>query len=493
MAQSGWLPEISPDANVSTNAQQPWQIDRQTGRATSNMPPVPPMDEAELSTGKALRLVDLISLALRRNPANLQSWEQARAAAARLGQAKSTYYPTVNFQAQVGKNNNVNQDPSQYTPTTRSFNYGPQLNITYLLLDFGSRGYGREAAKETLIASNFQYNRSLQDTILDVEKSFFNLDSANMQLKAQEDALKVAQATLATVEIQMKTGLATITQQLQARQAVAQAVYNLESAKAQVTTAQANLAKSVGMPANAGLTIEPPVGDPPLTELDVTVNSMISDALMRRPDLAGKFATFRSKLALAKQAQRDIMPSVSGNLQLQRNYFDESFKGGAAGSAKIDSFADYFAGQFVFSVDLFDGFLKINKAREARANAEAARQDLLATEIRAIAEVWNDYYNYRTALKQLESGKELVAASEKAFNAASIGFKTGLNSILDLLTAQNNFSNARLTFIQARTSLFLAAASLSYSTGELAPPEKGEPEPVVSALKQMEETIGEEK
>lgn len=489
-AQSGWFPEISPDANVSTSSEKPWQADGSISRSITNKPLPAKANDAELIDGKSLRLVELITLALRRNPAALQSWEQARVAAAQLGEAKSLYYPTVTFQAQVGKNNNVNSDQTQYTPTTRTFNYGPQISVTYLLLDFGSRGFGREAARQTLIASNFQFNRTLQDTILGVETAYFNLDSARMQQQAQEDALKVAQTTLESVEIQIKTGLATITQKLQAQQALAQAQYNLESAKALVTTAQANLAKSVGLPANAALNVEPPAGEPPLKELDITVNSMIEEALVRRPDLAAKFAVFRSKLALAKQAQRNILPQINGNLNLQRNYFDETVQAGQGGSASPDGFTDNFAGSFVLSVDLFDGFLKWNKAREAKALAEAARQDLVASEIAAIADVWNSYYNYKTALKQLTAGRDLVAASEKAFNATSIGYKSGLNNIVDMLTQQNNLSSARLTFIQARTSLFLSSANLAYSTGALAPPEKGDLEPIVSAVKKMEEEKG---
>jgi len=236
--------------------------------------------------------------------------------------------------------------------------------------------------------------------------------------------------------------------------------------------------------------VEPPAGDPPLKELDMTVNSMIEEALVRRPDLAAKFAAFRSKLALAQQARRNILPQVNGNLNLQRNYFDETVQAGPGGSASPDGFTDNFAGSFVLSVDLFDGFLKWNKAREAKATAEAARQDLVASEITAIAEVWNNYYNYKTALKQLEAGRELVAASEKAFNATSIGYKSGLNSIVDMLTQQNNLSSARLTFIQARTSLFLSSANLAYSTGAMAPPGKGDLEPIASAVKKMEEEKG---
>ena len=488
--QSGWFPEVFPDANVSTSSEKPWQADKSTGRSITNKPLPAKADDPEFVEGKPLRLVELITLALRRNPAALQAWENARVSAAQLGEAKSPYYPKVTFQAQVGKNNNVNSEQTLYTPTTRTFNYGPQISVTYLLLDFGSRGFGREAARQTLISSNFQFNRTLQDTILGVETAYFNLDSARMQQQAQEDALRVAQATLESVEIQMKTGLATITQKLQAQQALAQALYNLEGAKALVTTAQANLAKSVGLPANAALNVEPPAGDPPLKELDMTVNSMIEEALVRRPDLAAKFAAFRSKLALAQQARRNILPQVNGNLNLQRNYFDETVQAGPGGSASPDGFTDNFAGSFVLSVDLFDGFLKWNKAREAKATAEAARQDLVASEITAIAEVWNNYYNYKTALKQLEAGRELVAASEKAFNATSIGYKSGLNSIVDMLTQQNNLSSARLTFIQARTSLFLSSANLAYSTGAMAPPGKGDLEPIASAVKKMEEEKG---
>lgn len=492
-AQSGWFPELFPGDNISVSSEKLWQPDKDTLSGITNKPLPAGADDPELVGGKPLRLVELITLALRRNPGAMQAWEQARASAAQLGEAKSPYYPKVTFQAQVGKNNNVNSDQTQYTPTTRTFNYGPQISVTWLLLDFGSRGFGREAARQTLIASNFQFNQTLQDTILGVETSYFNLDSARMQQQAQEDALKVAQATLESVEIQMKTGLATITQKLQAQQALAQAQYNLESAKAQVTTAQADLAKSVGLPANTPLSVEPPAGDPPLQELDFTVNGVIEEALVRRPDVAAKFALFRSKLAAAKQARRNIWPQITGNLNLQRNYFDQTVEAGQGVSADPDGYTDNFAGSFVLSVDLFDGFLKWNKAREAKALAEAARQELLAFEIAAIARVWNNYYNYKTALKQIEAGRELVAASEKAFNATSIGYKSGLNSIVDMLAQQNNFSAARVTFIQARTSLFLASANLAYSAGALVPPDKNDNEPIVSSVKLIGEEKGETK
>jgi outer membrane protein len=492
-AQSDWFPELFPGDNISTSSEKFWQADRGTLRAVTNKPLPARADDPELADGKPLRLVELITLALRRNPAAMQAWENARADAARLGEAKAPYYPTVTFNAQVGKNNSVNNNESTFNPTTRQFSYGPQLAVTWLLLDFGSRGFGREAARQTLVASNFQFNRTLQDTILGVETAYFNLDSARMQQQAQEDALKVAKATLEAVDIQMKTGLSTITQKLQAQQALAQAQYNLESANSQVTTAQANLAKSVGLPANAALRVDPPAGDPPLKELDFTVNGMIEEALVRRPDVAAKFAIFRSKLASAKQAKRNIWPQITGNLNLQRNYFDQTIETGQGASANPDGHTDNFAGSFVLSVDLFDGFLKWNKAREAKAMAEAARQELLAYEIEAIAEVWNNYYNYRTALKQLEAGRELVSASEKAFNATSIGYKSGLNSIVDMLTQQNNLSSARLTFIQARTSLFLASANLAYSTGVIAPPDRNDNEPMATAMKSIGEDKGETK
>lgn len=490
--QSGWFPEILPNREVSTAPETMWRPDGSTAESFSNRPSAA-LADAGLAEGQSLRLVELISLGLRRNPGILQAWENARADAARLGQSKAPYYPKVTFNAQAGKNDSVNSEETSFTPTTRTFSYGPQFDITWLLLDFGSRGFGKDAARQTLIASNFQFNRTLQDTILAVETAYFQLDSARMQLKAREDNLNVARATQQSVEIQMKSGLANITQLLQAQQAVAQAVYDLESAKANVTTAQANLAKSVGLPANAALNVESPAGDPPLKELDLTVNGMIAGALARRPDLAAKFAAFRSKLALYNQAQRNILPTVTGNLNLGRNFFNETINSGQGESAKPDGVTASYAGSLVLSVDLFDGFLKWNKAREAKASAEAARQDLAASEISAIAEVWNNYYNYKTALKQIEAGRDLVAASQKAFDSMSISYKVGLNSIVDLLTAQNNLSSARLTFITARTTLFLASANLAYSTGGLAPPEKGETEPVISALKKVDESKGAQK
>src|SRR5262245_65270696 len=87
---------------------------------------------------KTYTLVDLIDLAQRTNPETCRAWEQARAAAARLGLADSAYYPTLALVNAAGYSRVEDRGGAGpvYTvgPSTT-----PQLTLRWTLLDFGRR------------------------------------------------------------------------------------------------------------------------------------------------------------------------------------------------------------------------------------------------------------------------------------------------------------------------------------------------------------------
>src|SRR5438046_3158388 len=83
-----------------------------------------------------LKLTDVIDIALRNNTATSAAWADARAAAATYGAAKGQYYPTI---ALGGTVQAIKRIASGGVGAAKQQSYGPSVNVSWLLLDFGGR------------------------------------------------------------------------------------------------------------------------------------------------------------------------------------------------------------------------------------------------------------------------------------------------------------------------------------------------------------------
>jgi outer membrane protein TolC len=57
--------------------------------------------------------------------------------------------------------------------------------------------------------------------------------------------------------------------------------------------------------------------------------------------------------------------------------------------------------------------------------------------------VWRAYYNYRAAVRKLDFGEALLAASQEAYDANLKTYGVGLSTIVELLTAERDLATAR--------------------------------------------------
>jgi outer membrane protein TolC len=159
----------------------------------------------------------------------------------------------------------------------------------------------------------------------------------------------------------------------------------------------------------------------------------------------------------------DFFPTVGF-----RGYYGEGLWNYVAGdSPRFFSNAPQYATIFSFNWDLFKGFDRLNAVREAEANSRAARAQLAATELDAIAEVWRAYYDYRAAVRKLDFAEALLAASQEAYDATQKTYDVGLSDIVELLTAERDLATARYTLVQSRAELLTTAARVAYAAGAM--------------------------
>ncbi|WOO39798.1 TolC family protein [Rubellicoccus peritrichatus] len=403
----------------------------------------------------ALSLPILVDIALENNPTTRTSWFAAKSVAAQYGDSLSDYYPSVTLNGTLTRERLKNQFLAN-SEFYRTF-YGPSLDVTWLLFNFGEREALADAAREALYAANFDYNQTYQDVVLDVITAYFNLNAANATLEATEALLANSEATYEAARKKLKSGLGT-------KQDALRSLANVKSAEAQqqqdianIEEARANLANVLGIQVGAYLEIVPPAEPPSFEGIDSDVSKMLAVALENRPAVLSAYASVREADANLDAARSALWPELSAGVTAS-NYISDS-----PGFSDIQDYEAFIALEW----DLFDGFSNVYNIQSIRAQARQARQELKSQELEVVSQVWTYYFSFRSAIREVEATRAAVKAQREAYDAINIGYQTGINSLLDLLTAQQDLDTSQQDLVQSEAERSIAIANLAHAIGAL--------------------------
>ena len=442
-------PEIKPAKYAAPAQGDFWQPDKKLSNKIRENEKLPNLsDNPEINYSK-LTLPELIDIALKNNPNTRYAWANAKAAAANWGISKSDYYPSLdgsvagyagNIPASLGNNNYA---------TTNAV-------LSYLIWDFGQRKATARSAKQALIAANWKHNQVIQDMLRDVPQAYHThiADKANLQATLKD--LKEAQTSLKATELRRQSGVGTIADVLQAKARLAKVKVNLAKDKGDVKISKANLANTVGWPANADFDINEINLDLPLNKITRDVNKLIEDSKKYRADINASLASVRSKEEDLKKAKRAYFPKLTGSGNLQWN-------------ATRDVRDTAYYGGLQMSVPIFYGFSLRNYVRKAEAELEATRAELLIMEEEITNQVWSSFYNFETSKEQYAASKTLLSSASESYEVSFARYKSGAADIVELLDAQRTLADARSQLINAKMSLFNSFAELIHAIGARLP------------------------
>ena len=467
-------PELAtdPGALIPPSAAKSWAPEEATripgGEATlESFADRPHPAPAAIQSGRMYDLPNLIDLAQQTNPETRAAWQATRAAAARLGITEGAYLPTLGAIAMASDGYLAGYDRTGPF-VVRTGVFEPLLRLDWLLLDFGRRSADLDSAAQTLLAANLQFNRQQQNLTFAVQKAYFALDSSRARVVAREAALKAATAIEQATAIRSKSGLASITDALLARQAVLQQQFDIASARRDVHAAEAQLAQATGI-SPASLPQVASLSSLPLPkELPASVDSLLQEALSNRPDLAAKFAELRAREADLDRARADYLPKLSANGTLGR--VDRQLDSLTLGPNGTTFYSNpkTWSVELQLSWELFDGFIRDNRVREAKARRDQARADFDALQLASQAEVWTAYADFQSALSQYQFAIALVTTTKSGYDSALTGYGSGVTNFVDLLAAEREYARALAADADARAAILDGAAALAFAAGTTA-------------------------
>lgn len=449
-------PSVGGVAGTSAAPNEAWTPPREVVAA-----PRPAMDRTEgaqippdiAQRVGDLTLSDIVDLALRNNPATKLSWANARSAAAAYGSSKGAYYPTVDADFGVTRIKTLSaQGRSAVEQTT----YGPNLSLSWLLLDFGGRSGSIDAARQALLAADWTHNATIQDVVLEVEQAYFQYVATKALLAAQRTTYAEALRNLEAAQERHRVGVATVADELQARTALSQARLDVETTEGALHITRGALAVSAGLPANVPYDISPPDTAFPVESVVDSVDAIIAQALEARPDLAAQEAALRQAHARVKQVRAARLPALEVTGSGGRTYLRSLPRGGNSYNINIG-----------LSIPLFAGFSRAYDQVQAEADAKAAAARLDALEQQVVFQVFSSYYALQTASRRVRTAADLLASAQQSEEVALGRYRAGVGTVLDLLSAQSALANARAQQVQARWVWQTSLAQLTHDTGIL--------------------------
>jgi len=450
-------PELNPDKWAPPSVEQQWRPAlAPVGIFSMTAQTAPP----DLKLGEEYDLAGLIDVALRNNPQTRASWESSRAAAASYGAAKAPYYPQASFESDNGYERSMFELVGT-TGVLKQWEAQPAASLTYTLLDFGRRRADSDAARNRLIAANFQFNRLIQTVVFNTQTAFYALDAAQAAVIAAQQNLELAETDYQAVEQRVNLGLATAPELLLSKERVAQSRFDLANAKLLVHDAQAQLSVALGVPANLPIEIQGLANQRIPESLNAAVDQFIADARRVRPDLAAQAANYHASEAELDEAEAQFYPTV----ELSGEYGENVWNFTLHSPPTVQNAIPQYSALLTLKWDIFTGFRRLNDVRSARASREVARAELHALEIDAIADVWRAYSEFESSRSKYDFADSLMAASQESYDANLETYRTGLSTIVELLTAERDLANARYTLIQSKAELLTAYAAVAYAAG----------------------------
>ena len=419
-----------------------------------------------------LSLAQLTEIALKLNPRTTQAWQQARVEAAQSGVDHAGDFPVItglisdriarpisgtsgfpNTTLIDGRGNSATLAAGG-RPYSVFTTYGPTLSLSYVLFDFGKRAADKEATEYRLLAANLAQNRTLQDVAFQVEQAYYRVLGFEQLVRATRESLKNFQTALDATQRRHDSGLATIADVYRSDTQVGQAQLILTRNEGELSKARGLLAGTVGLPVNFPLQLQPMSAPLPVNEITQSMDALLTEAKANRPDLVAAEARARAARATARAETRAGLPTLQFVSQYSRQIFTNALTA-----------QDTYSFGLNLSIPIFNGFGDTYRARRRDEEAKIADavRDLVYTQTEQ--DVWQAYFDLQTAASSIASTANLVRSAAQSADAAVARYKGGVGSLLDLITAQQDDTNAKVQEIQSRLDWYQALARLNFALG----------------------------
>lgn len=405
----------------------------------------------------SLTLTTIIDEVVQNHPAVKKATEELNTADARIGIARSTTLPNVDFTSSYSR---VGPVPVIDVPNLGSFslvphdNYSAAFNVNQTIYDFGKTDRSIQLEKESKELSRQTVEQVKQKLSQSVISNYFSLVYLQEALKIKDEQLKTLNEHLNFIRKKQETGSATQYEILTTEVRIS----TIENQKTDIETARqiqvAQLNSLLGQPESTNQVVK--------NELQVTLpaaqeSALIEAAMQNRDEM--KLASEKAKLAQLRYNLTDAQNNAVIN-----GFVSGGIKNGYT-PYLYDPKANFVAG-LGLKIPVFDGKRKKYTLQQAQSAIQGNDQETEITRRGIVNEVVEGEANVQASQKKVEQGLLQLKQAAQAYSLAKVRFESGVITNVELLDGSTAVSESRLQLLKAKLDYTVNLYKLKSAIGE---------------------------
>ncbi|MCU1719165.1 TolC family protein [Pseudomonas sp. 5P_3.1_Bac2] len=415
------------------------------------------------AVSQPLLLAEAIERSLCYDPQTRLAWASAKAQAAMAGVNQAAYLPRLD--GQLGSSTGqraVDYDEAQYDSSEgRLRRDNANLQLSWVLFDFGQREAALSQARQLLLAANANQDRVLQEAFLRAASAYYQALAAQRSVQASTQIAEMAGQNLEAADAKYKAGAAALSDRLQAQTAFSQASLQQVRDQGALTAALGVLALRMGLAAQTPLQLGSELSQVGGREFVQAVDKLLAQARQQHPALLAAQARVKAAEAGVEQVRAAGMPTIAltGELGWQRNRQGQELAGDYQSRERSIGLQ--------VSLPLFEGFSRNYQIRNAQALLEASQAEVAQTEEEVALQLWANYQQLSVETQSLERTQQLVEQSQQALEVVQGRYRSGVGSMIEMLNGLTAYTAAQQQHIQSLSSWQTSRLGLAASLGRL--------------------------
>ncbi|MCX5836888.1 MAG: TolC family protein [Deltaproteobacteria bacterium] len=418
---------------------------------------IPLKAEAEnpIKKGERLDIQRCIELAIRNHPVINAARNTVKVNESRIGQARSNYYPQLNWQTGYSRISPAISGTTRSSGTTSSSGsstydqYASNLNLTQNLYDFEKTATQVQIQNLNTDSSRQDLNTTEAQIILGVKQSYYSLVQAEKNREVARESVKQFQLHLEQAKGFFEVGVKPKFDVTKAEVDLSNAKLNLIRAENAFRIARVNLNNAIGVPDAPEYSLDNTLL---FEKYEVDLQEALKKAYNARPDLRSLMMKMEAGSQSMELAKKGYYPYVTGNASLGFEGQDFPLEKGWNVGATLN-------------IPLFSGFQTKSQVAEAKAILDVLKDNEQSLRMQIRLEVEQAYSNLLEATEGIATAQLTVRQAEENFDLANGRYTAGVGNPIEVTDALVALSNAKTTHIAALTGFKTAQASLEKAMG----------------------------
>jgi outer membrane protein len=424
-------------------------------------------------------LMDIYQRAVQNDPIIREAEATYMATTEVRPQALSNLLPSLNFNA--GKSHSYQEDPNPATnfitgePSTTVISTATQrdttsfsINLNQSVFDWSRYVTLKQADKRVAQAETI-YESAKQDLLVRVATAYFSVLAAQDTLASQVAAREAIGRQLEQAQRRFEVGLIAVTDVQEAQAGYDQAVAGEIAAERSLSTAQQSLREIINE--NISDLAAPTDQLPLMTPDPANAEDWVQMALKQNLNLAS------SRIA-ADIAQDSI--DIQRAARLPSLTFTTAWSQSDSTTTRTNNFADGssaanpslsgpqgYSWSINIAVPLYSGGLNGSRIQQSVYQHRAALEALERTARETERQARDAYLGVISEISRVRALRQAVESSRTALRATEAGFEVGTRTTVDVLTSQNNLSQAETNYASSRYDYILNVLQLKQAAGSL--------------------------